>query len=428
MKSQCAPPRMTFGSISKKGWIFIAINTMAGTGSNLVKKGLAQIPAVPYCDGCEPQLFNHPYVMALTMFVAEFCCFIIYFFDKMLNKKKYEEIKAKTTKKQFKWYHTFCFAVPAFCDMCNSGLTNVAIYLSVVSIQSILRNSSIIFVAMISFVFKDYRNKFDFPQMCGLLILVCGLVTTGISGMVHNDQSAIDPLMGAGVTILAAVFEMCFFMSEEFFLRSLEIPPLLGMANEGMWGCVEMAIALPILCKIDDPFDHGKMEDVKGWWYQLMHSNALLGLQIAYMCLTMMNNLSGFATTKNASASVRTTFTCFRPLLIWIVSLAVSWESFDKVATPIKITGFALSICGVLIYNNILIVLPYGRLKNAEKYVPDKILKKYAKDVTKIEGLLNNEHLADDTILEDDKEPIVVDETGETYTADKKKDNYESYT
>ncbi|CAL6079536.1 Transmembrane_domain-containing protein [Hexamita inflata] len=399
MKSSCAPPKMTFGAISKSGWIFITVNTLAGSASNLIKKGLAEIPAVPICDGCETQLFNHPYVMALTMFVAELMCGFIYIFDRyVFNKKKYENIIATSTKKKFKWYHTFCFIIPAFCDMCNSGLTNVAIYLSLVSVQSILRNSSIIFVALISFVFQDYRNRFDFPQVAGLVILVSGLITTGVSGIITTDESAINPLMGAGVTILAALCEMCFFMSEEYFLRSLEIPPLLGMANEGLWGCVEMAIALPILCRIDDPFDHGKMEDVKGWWYQLMHSNQLLGLQIGYMCVTMLNNLSGFATTKNASASVRTTFTCIRPLIIWMISMIVSWETLDKVGTPLKITGFALSISGVLIYNNILVCFPYARLKNAEKFMPKYIKRQFLDDLTEIKSLLGNKVFTNDEV------------------------------
>ena len=111
-------------------------------------------------------------------------------------------------------------------------------------------------------------------------------------------------------------------------MKKFEIDPALGIAQEGFWGICWMSVLLPVLGRINSPFGLGPMENVSGWLYQLSHSRSLLLLQLMYFTVTLFNNSSGFATTKNASASVRTTFSTMRPLIIWVVSLILEWEGF----------------------------------------------------------------------------------------------------
>ena len=82
----CVKPHFSFGSISKLGWIFITINSIAGASSSLTKKGFSQISATPQCATCDPELFNHPYALTLVMFMGEFCC-VFYYLIALLVKR-----------------------------------------------------------------------------------------------------------------------------------------------------------------------------------------------------------------------------------------------------------------------------------------------------------------------------------------------------
>ena len=97
------------------------------------------------------------------------------------------------------------------------------------------------------------------------------------------------------------------------------------------------------------------------------NSTTLLALHIAYVLITIATNISGFETTKNASSSVRCTFNASLSFVIWIVSMIVGWEIFDWLETPVKLLGLAVAAAGVLIYNNVWIVVKYLRKANVEK-------------------------------------------------------------
>lgn len=40
----------------------------------------------------------------------------------------------------------------------------------------------------------------------------------------------------------------------------------------------------------------------------------------------------------------------------------------DALETPVKFLGYIITVFGVLIYNNVLIIIPYFKVMNKEKY------------------------------------------------------------
>ena len=55
--------------------------------------------------------------------------------------------------------------------------------------------------------------------------------------------------------------------------------------------------------------------------------------------------------TKQISATTRTVLDSIRTFVIWIFSLAVTWETFSW----IQLSGFVVLIIGMFLYNNVII-------------------------------------------------------------------------
>ncbi|CAL6006974.1 Transmembrane_domain-containing protein [Hexamita inflata] len=366
----CTKPRFKMGTISRIGWFYIILTTISGSASGLITKGMNEVPKTKLCETCEPTAFYHPYMQTLVMFVAEFCCVFPYLYQRRNQKTKYVPLDQinSSSKKPFRWYHSFLFAVPVVCDLIGTILSNIGIYMCLVSVHSMIRTFNVVFVALFSLGFREFRRNFDLPQILGLVILMIGLFLTVLVSILRPESTAEDPLVGSLVTIASTLFQALFYISEEIFIRKLDVAAAAGVAFEGLWGTIFMCILMPVFCRIDDPFGDGKMENFKGWVYQLKQSSGLIVLQVFYFLMVLVFNLTGLETTKNTSSSVRTTFGTMRPIIIWIISFCCLWEVFDAIETPVKLIGFTIAIFGILTYNNILIIFPFAKEHNQETH------------------------------------------------------------
>lgn len=98
------------------------------------------------------------------MFIAEFLCILIWIPQYVVGRKNGTYYDVKPGKKLFKLFpHTFLFSIPTLCDLIGSTLTNIGTYYTLVSIVAMLGQSRVLFVAMFSTIFKDFRRKFDLP-------------------------------------------------------------------------------------------------------------------------------------------------------------------------------------------------------------------------------------------------------------------------
>jgi hypothetical protein len=61
-------------------------------------------------------------------------------------------------------------------------------------------------------------------------------------------------------------------------------------------------------------------------------------------------NFFGLSVTKNVSATSRSTIDTSRTLFIWMLSLALGWESFKW----LQVLGFVLLVYGTFLFNDII--------------------------------------------------------------------------
>lgn len=65
-------------------------------------------------------------------------------------------------------------------------------------------------------------------------------------------------------------------------------------------------------------------------------------------------NFAGISVTKEISATTRMVLDSIRTLVIWVVSLAIGWQSFHY----LQVVGFMSLIFGMCVYNNIIVMRP----------------------------------------------------------------------
>ena len=84
---------------------------------------------------------------------------------------------------------------------------------------------------------------------------------------------------------------------------------------------------------------------------QLAHNPLLL----TTFCYTTVSiaffNFAGVSVTKEMSATTRKVLESMRTLIIWMVSIAIGWQSFYA----LQLLGFVILITGMCIYNDIVV-------------------------------------------------------------------------
>ena len=78
-----------------------------------------------------------------------------------------------------------------------------------------------------------------------------------------------------------------------------------------------------------------------------------------------MFNHAGLELTNRVTAAFRVTFEGVRTIIILFGSLAFGWELWHNLSSSLQILGFCFVMLGVLVYNNILIFIPYWKKDNA---------------------------------------------------------------
>ncbi|CAL6027981.1 Transmembrane_domain-containing protein [Hexamita inflata] len=366
MKSKCMKPRILLKTISPKGWFYIICMIVTGGIVVSCTKALGEVPPTPQCATCDPVQFDHPYMQTLMMFLGEMLCIIFYVVSRLFAPKrsKYVSLDALQlqTKTPMSFKHTFLFVGPVLCDLLGSTLSNMSVRHCAASVHSMLRNGVILFIALLSFIFPEFRRDFDLPNVLGLFFIFLGLIMVGLVSVLHSSGN--NSVFGVLLVTSSCVLHAAYFVLEEKLLKKVEIDGNVGVFNEGFWGSVQMSVLLPLLNTYPKK---QPLENIRGWVYQSKNSGVIIGLIIGFVVSTAVYNQCGFQTTKLTSASVRSTFTALRPVIVWIISLSFGWEKVDKLGTPLTLIGFIILTFGILTYNNVLIVFPHKKNHNRTK-------------------------------------------------------------
>merc|ERR1719312_1804631 len=345
------------------------------------------------------QHFNHPFLQACGMFLGEMLCMVAFWISACWRRRRpegspYADIGGEEAPRAFS---PLVFLPPALCDMTATSVQYIGLTLTYASSFQMLRGAVIIFTGILSTIFL--RRRLAWFKWAGMVFVIGGLVTVGVSDMMnqkdcetphHNTTISMAKthhqfsLMDAPISLADTrpvckndttnvfVGDLLIFCSqiivasqmvyEEKFITKYNVPALQAVGWEGTFGFTTLAILLvPFsFIYVGPEFSHNPrhvLEDAYDGVYQLAH-NPLLALAFSGTVISIaFFNFAGISVTKELSATTRMVLDSIRTLVIWMVSIALSWQQFYA----LQLLGFCILITGMCLYNDI-IILPTARV------------------------------------------------------------------
>jgi len=330
----------------------------------------------------EPKLFAKPFMATFTMFVGMAFVLVPYFgmqaIEAWRSRRKGGNAKealvpgsGASALKQF-----LLVSIPSIFDLIASCLMFYGMVFISASTWQMLRGSQLIFAALISVTPVLGRKLYAF-NWTGVAFCVLGIIFVGASSMLNpspesdvvdgDDEALAEPsnaLLGMGLVFMAQVVVASQIIAEEKLLKEVNLPALLVVGYEGVWGCILcLAIVFPVAGCIPGP-DNGKMEDTIDTLHMLKNNSNLFGLVWLYIFSCASYNISGMAVTSSLSAVHRTMLEASRTLVIWLVDLIVHYcidknAGFGEAWLPyswLQALGFMVLVGGQCVYGGIITI------------------------------------------------------------------------
>ncbi|XP_058058305.1 solute carrier family 35 member F6 [Anopheles bellator] len=351
-------------------WQFALALTMVVTGSiNTLSTKWADFIQSEGSDG-QVRRFVHPFVQACSMFLGEFLCLLtfkaIYYHLRRKNNGAEDRHDLVRGNREFS---PFVLFVPAMCDMLATSIMYVGLNMTYPSSFQLLRGSVIVFVGILSVAFLN--RTLVRREWFGITFIMLGLGVVGISDVISNDTSGSqytrnNIITGDLLIILAQIITAVQMVYEEYYVAGLDVPALQAVGWEGFFGFSMLSILLVPMyfIKMMPPFNenaHGVLEDLPDALAQIKN-NYLLVIAISGTIVSIaFFNFAGISVTKEISATTRMVLDSVRTVVVWAVSLLLAWQKFHY----LQLVGFAGLLFGMCLYNDIVILQTYRRVKVA---------------------------------------------------------------
>mmetsp|Transcript_9611 Transcript_9611/g.18249 ORF Transcript_9611/g.18249 Transcript_9611/m.18249 type:complete len:342 (-) Transcript_9611:25-1050(-) len=324
-----AGPKMQTSSSHATLYMFMGLMLVTGALNAIMLKFQHKITA-PMSPGAKPSHFDQPFLQASFMMLGEFCCMVMYLWTR--NPEEADAAKAVPG---------WIFIIPCCCDWLATAFVCMSLGFIAVSVMQMCRGSVVIFTCLLSQVILG-RSQQKF-HLFGVACVICGISLVSYSALGTSAKSHAS--VGIFCCIFAQIFQAFMYVYEEKIMSRYKVQPLQLVGWEGLWGLGVAAVVLPILYSLG-------LADTPGAIYQMQSSNILvISMVLGVLCVALFN-FSGANVTQRSSAVARSTIKISSTILIWIVELAMGWNTFSFA----QLVGFILVAVGTLVYNRIIIL------------------------------------------------------------------------
>lgn len=297
--------------------------------------------------------FEQPAIQTLQMFIGELAIYLVYFSlykAPWTKRAQYTALEEPASAAK-----SWMLAIPSVCDMLATTFMNVGLVYTPVSIYQMTRGAVVLFVAVLSVLFLNRRIRK--LEWIALVIVTFGIAIVGYSGSNGTGigEEAALIVFGMSLIIIAVALQAVQFVVEEKILSKYLFTPMKLVYTEGFFGVVILVGLLVVLyfvvglveskeSFVDSPFNlHESLRQTFSR-REIVISSALI-----MVCISMFN-FCGISLTHQLSATARSTIDSCRTLLVWLVAMALGWESFNF----LQLVGFATLVFGTLCFNGVL--------------------------------------------------------------------------
>lgn len=311
--------------------------------------------------------FNHPFLQACSMFLGELSCLVL--FKILVCSGKQSNRKDGTDNQTLNSgsFNPFIFLAPALCDLTATSTMYVGLNLTYASSFQMLRGAVIVFTGLLSVAFLDKHMKRY--EWLGIFIVIVGLICVGLSDVINPDASSNlsqnSIITGDLLIVMAQIIVATQMVIEEKFITKHNVPPLLGVGWEGLFGFVTLCILLVPMYYIkvgNSIFNNpgGRLEDALDAFTQISNNwRVALALTGTIVSIAFFN-FAGLSVTKEMSATTRMVLDSVRTFTVWIFSLIVRWQTFHW----LQLLGFIILLCGMCLYNDVILRPMWNKIRN----------------------------------------------------------------
>lgn len=347
---------------SKKQLALAFMMVITGSLNTLSTKWADEIEAANSAG--ELAHFVHPYFQTEGMFIGEMLCMLTFYIIRCIERRKrLEQVEMSPSTQQVTNFPKYIFLIPAFCDTLATSTMYLGLTLTYASSFQMLRGAVIVFTGLLSVAFLGRKIKWF--QWLGILIVITGLVIVGVSDFIGGGTEGYTTngiITGDLLIIAAQVVTATQMVVEEKFITKHNVPPLLCVGWEGLFGFCIMTILIIPFNFIDGGIfaqnPRGTLEDIPDAFYQIGTTPLLLVPILGNIISIAFFNFAGVSVTKELSATTRMVLDSVRTLVVWAVSLLIPWQKFQY----LQPVGFIVLIIGMMIYNDI-VILPFCRAR-----------------------------------------------------------------
>jgi len=261
-------------------------------------------------------------------------------------------------------FNPLVFLPCALCDMCGTSLMLLGLLLTFASNYQMLRGSVVLFTGILSrLLLGRILNK---AHWSGLILILLGTAVVGVQSLLdkHPTGTASNPPLGNALIVGAQVIVAVQFVLEEKFVSGLDVPPLLAVGLEGVFGVLMLSgvlagmYFLPGVAGLSEtPL---RLEDTWDALRQLTSGdNVVLPIAMVAAVLSIaVYNFFGISVTKHLSAAHRMVLDSTRTVIVWGFALIIHAASPDsghgQGFSWLQLVGFVVLVAGSVVYYELL--------------------------------------------------------------------------
>ena len=312
--------------------IFLAILfVLSGSIHTICSKWMDNIESIGI-DGVSRQ-FAHPILKINILFLGEILCMLAFLIAYYVLKKRMDSsVEEHVMTKGARYYNPLILWPPAVLNILSSSLILFGIILTSSSSFQMISCISIIFVVILSMCI--FKRNLKIYEWIGLILIIIGLL---VIRFYQSKEHVKDELLGDIMIAVGQFLAACQYVFEEAVIVRLDIPPLQLVGLEGIFGFIILTIFMfpleffPLLEIFNGLNFSNTVVNNLDAVAQIYNNSLLLVPLFIFMLSIACYAFSGIYLTKELSATTRMVFDTFRIIIVWALSVALSWQEYHSV-------------------------------------------------------------------------------------------------
>mmetsp|Transcript_25261 Transcript_25261/g.47938 ORF Transcript_25261/g.47938 Transcript_25261/m.47938 type:complete len:547 (-) Transcript_25261:155-1795(-) len=256
--------------------------------------------------------------------------------------------------------------IPMLFDMLATVLMCIGLLHITVSCYQMMRAAELFFAAIFSVSFLGkHLNRL---HLSGIALSIVGIFCVAVSNMLGEapEGSVGTPaqqLFGIMLVVVSQAIQAAQLTFEEHFLNDLNIPPMLVVGMEGVYGVlVAVFVLLPVAYLLPGN-DAGSFENTLDSLELIASSHEVQGVLLLAAVCSCAYNLTGMHVTSHLGAVFRSLLETTRTLFAWLVDLLfwytpiasgihgeIAGENWHRFSW-LQALGFLILVGGTLTFN-----------------------------------------------------------------------------